>query len=587
MPAATNVGATTPEIRINGRELDELSLGMLSVIKIESCLRMSARALIRFSDPGYLISTPGTFAINNSVVVSTLGVVLFSGSVTGVELEHHQGSVDFIVTADDKASALALGSKVRTFTNVTISDVVKTMLAGYGMKTKIEPTGVVYPYLIQSGSDLDFINELCDRVGFDWWVEDGTFVFAAPINLHTPVKVDNSDELFQFTVKTTALHPGQTTVTGWWSGKKQAVTGQADLAKATLKPDANFVKPFVEPAHLSALNKLTHAGSVPLDAVEAGGLARAMAQRWVSQAVTAKGVCFGKSAIKAGCVLAIANAGPASGSYYVTQVEHTYSRKGFQTKFTAGDRRSTSIVDTLNGPGRGAARGAMVVGVVTALANGTDEQPAGNVKVKYPSIGDGVESNWARVVSIGGGNGRGFTFLPEVNDEVMVAFESGDMRRPIVLGGLFNTTDQPGDFGVNDGAVDRRRITSRLGHSLEFSDDADTKAQHIALALAGGKHTVKLGKEALLAEVPAGVPITVKSGDTVVEISKAGDITLSGSTITLKASKDIELSGANVTIKANVKLAASAAIVEVKASAKADLSAGGIVAVKGAMVQIN
>ena len=174
---------------------------------------------------------------------------------------------------------------------------------------------------------------------------------------------------------------------------------------------------------------------------------------------------------------------------------------------------------------------------------GNSQGSAGDVKVKYTAVGDQVESNWARIVTLGAGAGRGLTFLPEVNDEVIVGFEGGDARRPIVLGGVYNGRDVPVEFGVQNNAVSKRRITSRLGHFVELGDGVDPQTQHIQLSLAGNQHLVRLGKDKLDATVPAGTPVTIASGTASIQIDQAGAITLSGKKITLKSETDVEISG--------------------------------------------
>src|SRR5207247_700755 len=132
------------------------------------------------------------------------------------------------------------------------------------------------------------------------------------------------------------------------------------------------------------------------------------------------------------------------------------------------------------GPASGA--GASVPGVVTAVVTGVDDpDELGRVKLKFPWLSDDYESDWARVVQFGAGDSRGGVFLPEVNDEVLVAFEHGEMRRPYVVGGLYNGVDHPtlGDSIVaGDGAVERRGFVSRKGHRLVFVDaDSDAKIE--------------------------------------------------------------------------------------------------------------
>ena len=82
-----------------------------------------------------------------------------------------------------------------------------------------------------------------------------------------------------------------------------------------------------------------------------------------------------------------------------------------------------------------------MVGVVT---NNNDPEQMGRVRVKYPSLSDSEESAWARIASVSAGNARGLMMLPQPDEEVIVGFEHGDTRRPIVIGSLFNGKDKPG-----------------------------------------------------------------------------------------------------------------------------------------------
>ncbi len=109
----------------------------------------------------------------------------------------------------------------------------------------------------------------------------------------------------------------------------------------------------------------------------------------------------------------------------------------------------------------------IVLGVVT---NNQDEENLGRVKVKFPWIGEGEESYWARVATFMAGKERGAYFLPEVGDEVIVAFDHGDISHPYVLGALWNDKDKP-PYSNPDGENNVRSIKSRNGHELTFDDD--------------------------------------------------------------------------------------------------------------------
>ena len=114
----------------------------------------------------------------------------------------------------------------------------------------------------------------------------------------------------------------------------------------------------------------------------------------------------------------------------------------------------------------------MVVALVTDV---DDPDRAGRVKLSFPWLSDDYESWWARVAQLGAGDQRGAVWLPEVNDEVLVAFEHGDTRRPYVVGSLYNGVDLPrlgdGLVDASTGAVKRRGFVSKAGHRLVFLDD--------------------------------------------------------------------------------------------------------------------
>jgi uncharacterized protein involved in type VI secretion and phage assembly len=115
----------------------------------------------------------------------------------------------------------------------------------------------------------------------------------------------------------------------------------------------------------------------------------------------------------------------------------------------------------------------IVTGVVTNL---DDPDSKGKIKVKFPWLPDEVESQWARVTSFMTGSDRGAFFRPEVDDEVVVAFEKGDVRFPIILGSLWNGQDAaPEECGSASAENNIRMIKSRSGHKIIFDDTSGSE----------------------------------------------------------------------------------------------------------------
>ncbi len=193
----------------------------------------------------------------------------------------------------------------------------------------------------------------------------------------------------------------------------------------------------------------------------------------------------------------------------------------------------------------------VVVGIIT---NNQDPDGLGRVKVKIPRLSDADESNWARVATFMAGNDRGAFFLPEVDDEVLVAFEYGDVNLPYVIGSLWNGVDKPLSDN-SDGQNNLRIIKSRSGHIIKL-DDTDNQAQIQIIDNSGNNL------------------ITIDTQNKKIILSSAGDIELSATS-------------GKVSIAAqNVEITASAAV-KVEASADIDLKASGNMNIKGATVNIN
>jgi uncharacterized protein involved in type VI secretion and phage assembly len=193
----------------------------------------------------------------------------------------------------------------------------------------------------------------------------------------------------------------------------------------------------------------------------------------------------------------------------------------------------------------------VVVGVVT---NNQDPDGMGRVKVKFPWLSDADESNWARVAVPMAGKERGFYFLPEVDDEVLVAFEQGDARFPYVLGALWNGKDAP-PVKNDDGKNNIRVIKSRSGHVIRLTDE-------------DGKEMIELIDKS-------------EKNSIVFDTAK--------NTITITTDKDITLSASQGTIKLDAQKIEikSSADTKIEAGAGMDAKATGQMNIKGATVNIN
>lgn len=183
--------------------------------------------------------------------------------------------------------------------------------------------------------------------------------------------------------------------------------------------------------------------------------------------------------------------------------------------------------------------GGAAKGVAPAVVReNKDGSGMGRVKVSYPWHSQPEESYWARVAMPMAGNQRGVYFLPEVGDEVLVAFERGDLRFPYVVGSLWNG-QEPSPETNSDGKNDVRCIHSRKGHKLTFNDGSQGLVQ---LELNDGKK---------IAIDDDGITVDDHQGNTITIDSKGGSISI-------QAAQSVSIKAAQISIEANGTLSLKA-----------------------------
>jgi uncharacterized protein involved in type VI secretion and phage assembly len=580
----------SPVIKVGGAALTTAQLQALVSVEVDLGLNLVGRTTLRFLEPAYDLVVQPKFTLGTEVTVGFPGNVdVFKGLVTGVsldqEINYGPAITELTITVDDGAYKLGQDTQNTAFLNSSYSDVITKMISGTGLQSDVQSTTPAHPYLLQTGSNLAYLDWMVGRCGMVWWVDYGKLI-VKPTGTSTATNVVKLGETLQrLSTRASGLHTGKVTVTGWDPAQQAAI---ANVASATTSPESTLVGKFPGRTSPSGVG-VKVSGASPLTADEAKQVSETMLAESTAAAVTTRGTCLANGAIKPATTVDVQNAGAASGKYLVTRVQHVYNSGGFQTHFTAGPIRPEGLVDLLSGPPEtsGGTISGLMVGVVTNIND--SEGKLGRVKVKFPTIGSDIESEWARVVTLGGGPKRGVVFQPEVNDEVLVGFEQGDTRRPVVLGGLFSDKNGlPTADNVDSGAVAYRRINSRTGHLIELADGTSADKKHILLKTSNG-HQIRVGEDEMTLEV-ADKPITITNGKASIKFANNGDVTIEGANVTIKATQGavkVEASAGDVAVKGlNVK-AESSANLNLKAGAMGSVEATGPLTVKGATVAIN
>lgn len=217
-----------------------------------------------------------------------------------------------------------------------------------------------------------------------------------------------------------------------------------------------------------------------------------------------------------------------------------------------------SILDAI---GKGEKEVGRIYGVAAGIVtNNNDPDKLGRVKIKFPWLSDQNETNWVRMIVFMAGKGRGSFFLPEAGDEVLVAFENGDINRPYVIGALWNGTDEPPETN-QDGQNNIRKIRSRSGHEILFNDNNTAMQEKIEIKTNAG-HKIVLDDSA----GGEKIEITDKTGSNKITIDSVQN---------------------SMNIECQMQLKIKANIAEIEGTGSLTLKSSGVVTIQGSLVKIN
>lgn len=641
-----------PLLKIDGSDASADLLSDIVQITIEESLHLPGMFTIVVSNPGLAgrsEDTPWkhekTFSIGGKIKLgfsasttqaqefsSGSESIILEGEITAIEAHFSQDSqAPMVIRGYDVAHRLHRGRFNRSFQDKTDSDIVSQIASEVGISTNtITSTSPVHKYVFQQNqTNMEFLRERAARNGFELFVQDGKLNFRQPKSAET-LSLTWLKDLQMFKVRvSSAEQVSSVEVRGWDYVKKTQIVSTA--SSATLLTSTDSGKGSDTSSSFSgkpSSPKMIVVDRPVASSSEAEKIAKSLFEELGGEFVHADARATGNPAIRPGKLVKLTKMGKYSGSYYVTEARHIYQRGSYWTELSVRGLRGGDLLMTLAPQNRLQPGQTCLVGLVT---DNNDPDGLGRVRVKFPTLtpeddGSAHASNWARVVAIGAGPGYGLHWLPEVNDEVLVGFEHGDIHRPYVLGSVWNGKDAPPDAiadAVVDGAVRLRTLKTTGGHILQFVDtDKDSVKQGIYLKTINSQELsfndsdqiitmkTKEGFQMVLDEKNQNIEIKTKNGLSVKldDSGKTITLTCGGCTITLDdsgkkinvasggdvsisagAGKNVTISGQSVDITGQTglnlkvggnKVALSAASVEVKSSATLNLE-GTMTTVKG------
>ena len=497
--------------------------------------------------------------LGESIVVKAANTPIFVGVVTNVQL-HREGS-DFgciIVSGYSATYRMETAHSCFSWNDRTIGDVVKKLCEQAKVQLELNPTfKETKDFICQyEESDFDFIRRLAHQYQ-EWMYFDGTkLIFGKPRKLADPIRLEYGTTLSSLDIGLQTLARSEQ-VFSYHSGadrEMQRMTpdlayGHDKLAGEAFRASLGM---FSKPARQHALPRVSN----ETELINYMGRKQA-AETAETHYITAESQV---PTLRVGSVISlyssflerVGNISKESlGNFIIIEITHEVSQGSYYKN------RFKAIPATIKALPSPKVRMPLAETQMATVLSNADPQGKGRVRVRMNWQTDGMQTGWVRVMTPDGGSSkdvrsnRGFVFIPEVGDQVLLGFRHGDPARPYVMGSLFNgVTGGGGGQGNNC-----KSLTSRTGSSLKLDDSKGSVTLHdkggVSMTFDGAGNSTLNAKATHSVNAGSNASINVGKGKSVLEMSSGGNIKLKGeSTITLSVgSSEIIIANTSITLK--------------------------------------
>lgn len=470
---------------------------------------------------------------------------LIEGEITAIDVNFTGKSESHVIIRGyDCSHRLHQGRHNRSFENMTDSDIVKKIARETNIPIgQCDRSGAPRDYTFQENqTNMEFLQRLAGRNGFELFVRDGKLYFRKPNDSEEILNLKWLRDINSFDVRvSSAQQVSGVEVRGWDYEDKRVIIENHDSADVITRTNNGMGRDTAAKFSIPAPKEIVVDRPV-FKAEEAKVIAKSLCDELGGEFVCADARADknGNPKIRPGRRVKLDELGPYSGTYYITATCHTYYKKVYSTNFSVRGLRGGDLLTALTPQRHLQPSQTLVVGIVT---NNKDPKGWGRVRVKLPTLTEAHESNWARVVNPGAGQDRGLDCLPEVNDEVLVGFEHGDIHRPYIIGNVWNGRDptpERVEDSVQKGKVRLRVFKSRRGHLIRFVDEdkGDSKTG-IYVETAGG-HRLSLNDSDRCIEIETtnGHTLMLDDSGQSIRLQSTGDLAIEAKgTIAIKGTK--------------------------------------------------
>ena len=498
--------------------------------------------------------------LGESIVVKAANTPIFVGVVTNVQL-HREGS-DFgciIVSGYSATYRMETAHSCFSWNDRTIGDVVKKLCEQAKVQLELNPAfKETKDFICQyEESDFDFIRRLAHQYQ-EWMYFDGTkLIFGKPRKLADPIRLEYGTTLSSLDIGLQTLARSEQ-VFSYHSGadrEMQRMTpdlayGHDKLAGEAFRASLGM---FSKPARQHALPRISN----ETELVNYMGRKQA-AETAETHYITAESQV---PTLRVGSVISLYSSflkrvGDLSeeslGNFIIIEITHEVSQGSYYKN------RFKAIPATIKALPSPKVRMPLAETQMATVLSNADPEGKGRVRVRMNWQTDGMQTSWVRVMTPDGGSSsdvksnRGFVFIPEVGDQVLLGFRHGDPARPYVMGSLFNGTTGGGGLEGNH----MKSLTTRSGHTIKLNDSLSSLGITIKDIKGNSIHIDSVGDDII---INAKRNITINAGETFTVNCKNANI-LAEESINMNAEQDItSVSGESTSIQAGESLTEIAA----------------------------
>ena len=453
--------------------------------------------------------------LGESIVVKAASTPIFVGVVTNVQL-HREGS-DFgciIVSGYSATYRMETAHSCYSWNDTTIGNVVKKLCAEAKVQLELNPAYKENKdYICQyEESDFDFIRRLAHQYQ-EWMYFDGTkLIFGKPRKLADPIRLEYGTTLSSLDIGLQTLARSEQ-VFSYHSGadrEMQRMTpdlayGHDKLAGEAFRASLGM---FSKPARQHALPRISN----ETELVNYMGRKQA-AETAETHYITAESQV---PTLRVGSVVSlyssflerVGNLSEESlGNFIIIEITHEVSQGSYYKN------RFKAIPATIKALPSPKVRMPLAETQMATVLSNADPEGKGRVRVRMNWQTDGMQTGWVRVMTPDGGSSsdvksnRGFVFIPEVGDQVLLGFRHGDPARPYVMGSLFNGTTGGGGLEGNH----MKSLTTRSGHTIKLNDSLSSLGITIKDIKGNSIHIDSVGDDII---INAKRNITINAGET-------------------------------------------------------------------------